>query len=119
MSDARVRRRQSGDPAPQMNFRKHLKHVTGIDPCSSAPWFAGWRALHAADGIGPPPVATARSWLAGIGWRRHGLLDLNERPKSATHVERPSATIEEPTVPAARLPRPGNWPVPAPATGRR
>ena len=24
------------------NFRKHLKHVTGIDPCSSAAWFTGW-----------------------------------------------------------------------------
>src|SRR5205823_5695227 len=66
-----------------MNFRKHLKRVTGIDPCSSAPWFAGWRALRTAAGIGPPPVAAARSWLARIGWRRYGLLGSDERPKGA------------------------------------
>jgi len=64
-----------------MNFRKHLKHVTGIDPCSSAPWFAGWRTPHTAAGIGPPPVATASTWLARIGWRRRGLIGLDERPK--------------------------------------
>jgi len=64
-----------------MNFRKHLNSVTGIDPCSSAPWFAGWRAPRAADELGPPPVAVARSWLARIGWRRHGLLGFDERPK--------------------------------------
>ena len=64
-----------------MNFRKHLKHVTGIDPCSSAAWFAGWRMAAAADGIGPPPVAAARTWLARVGWRRYGPLSLDERPK--------------------------------------
>jgi len=67
-----------------MNFRKHLKHVTGIDPCSSAPWFAGWRVPHAAAGIGPPPVAMARSWLARVGWRRQGLIGFDERPKRPT-----------------------------------
>jgi len=66
-----------------MNFRKHLKHVTGIDPCSSAPWFAGWRAPHAAAGIGPPPVAVPLSWLARTGWRRYGLLAIDERPKGS------------------------------------
>jgi len=64
-----------------MNFRKHLNRVTGIDPCSSAPWFAGWRTPCAAEGTGPPPVAVARSWLARTGWRRYGLLGLDERPK--------------------------------------
>ena len=63
------------------NFRKHLHPVTEIDPCSSAPWFAGWRAPHAAEATGPPPVAAARSWLARVGWRRHGLIGLHERPK--------------------------------------
>ena len=63
-----------------MNFRKHLKDVTGIDPCSSAAWFAGWRVPPVANGIGPPPVASARTWLARVGWRRHGLIRLEEQP---------------------------------------
>ena len=69
-----------------MNFRKHLKPVTEIDPCSSAPWFAGWRARHATHGIGPPPVAEARSWLARVGWRQYGLIGLEERPKGRVSV---------------------------------
>jgi len=67
-----------------MNFRKHLKHVTGLDPCSSAAWFAGWRVPPAAAGIGPPPVVAARTWLARAGWRRYGLISLDERPKMST-----------------------------------
>jgi putative transposase len=63
-----------------MNFRKHLQTVTGVDPCSSAAWFTGWRTALPA-GAGPPPVAGARTWLARIGWRRHGLIDIAERPK--------------------------------------
>ena len=64
-----------------MNFRKHLHAVTGIDPCSSAAWFTGW-LTSAAAAVGPPPVAAAQTWLARIGWRRHGLIDLAEKPKS-------------------------------------
>ena len=63
-----------------MNFRKHLKDVTGIDPCSSAAWFAGWRVPPVANAIAPP-VASARTWLARVGWRRHGLIRLEEQPK--------------------------------------
>ena len=63
------------------NFRKHLKHVTGIDPCSSAAWFTGWREQPTTHGIGPPPVAAARTWLARVGWLRHGAIGLHERPK--------------------------------------
>jgi REP element-mobilizing transposase RayT len=63
------------------NFRKHLRAATGIDPCSSAPWFTGWRVRGAPAAIGPPPIARARTWLARIGWRKHGLLGLEEQPK--------------------------------------
>jgi putative transposase len=63
-----------------MNFRKHLRAVTGIDPCSSAAWFTGWRTS-VAPSVGPPPVARPRTWLAHIGWRRHGLIDIAEHPK--------------------------------------
>src|SRR5437867_11583394 len=62
------------------NFRKHLRHVTGIDPCSSAAWFTGWREPPAA-GVGPPPVAAARTWLARVGWLRHGTIELDEGPR--------------------------------------
>ena len=63
------------------NARKHLRTATEIDPCSSAPWFRGWRVSQAAADPGPPPVALARTWLARLGWRRHGLIGLDERPK--------------------------------------
>ena len=64
-----------------MNLRKHRQAGTEIDPCSSAPWFSGWRLLRAATGIGPRPVAVARTWLARVGWRRHGLIGTDEGPK--------------------------------------
>jgi REP element-mobilizing transposase RayT len=65
-----------------MNCKKHLRR-TGpeLDPCSSAGWFTGWRTPMAAAAVGPPPVARARTWLASIGWRRHGLIEAAERPK--------------------------------------
>jgi hypothetical protein len=63
-----------------MNFRKHLGTAGEIDPCSSAPWFTGWRTSVVVAGLGPRPVALARSWLARVGWRRHGLLRREERP---------------------------------------
>jgi hypothetical protein len=65
-----------------MNFRKHLGIAGEVDPCSSAPWFTGWRAPRAAAAPGPRPVAVARSWLARVGWQRHGLIGFDERPKS-------------------------------------
>ena len=71
-------------------LRKCAKHLerrpdpdtvprAGIDPCSSALWFNGWRdpppaALLAA------PVAPARTWLLTVGWRKHGLLSRHEGP---------------------------------------
>lgn len=62
-----------------MNGRKHGVTGRGIDTCSSGPWFDGWR-----DAIelrpGPAPVARARTWLLGVGWRRRGLIGVRERP---------------------------------------
>jgi len=45
------------------------------DPFSSGLWFDGWRN-YAPDGFlaAASPAARARSWLARVGWRRHGLL---------------------------------------------
>ena len=65
-----------------LNRRKHCAGERGLDPCSSAPWFNGWREAVAGP-PGPPPVVGARTWLAAVGWRRHGLIDLDaERPKT-------------------------------------
>jgi len=64
-----------------MNRRKHRAGERGLDPCSSAPWFRGWREP-VATLLGPPPVVGARTWLAAVGWCRHGLLGLDERPRS-------------------------------------
>jgi hypothetical protein len=68
-----------------MNFRKHVRHQPwGLDPCSSAPWFDGFRDVAR---IRPPPpapgdpaVAASRTWLGNVGWRRHGLIGIYERP---------------------------------------
>jgi REP element-mobilizing transposase RayT len=64
------------------NFEKHGADGSvrdGIDPCSSARWFAGW--AHAPEyGDEVPPVAQARTWLARVGWRRFGLIERHERP---------------------------------------
>jgi putative transposase len=63
------------------NWRKHLTGVRGLDPRSSAGWFTGWRMAMAAP-PGRPPVVKARTWLASVGWRRHGLLGMDESPHS-------------------------------------
>ena len=64
------------------NFKKHLRGVRGLDPCSSARWFDGWRTSPEQI-VQASPVARARTWLARIGWRRHGLIDVDEHPRPA------------------------------------
>ena len=63
------------------NFRKHISGARGLDRRSSAAWFEGWRSI-AAESLDAAPVVAARTWLARIGWRRHGLLDVTEAPRS-------------------------------------
>jgi REP element-mobilizing transposase RayT len=62
------------------NARKHGASLTGVDACSSGPWFDGWRDRVAR---GPSPIARARSWLLARGWRRGGLLSTAETPAAA------------------------------------
>jgi hypothetical protein len=64
------------------NWRKHIRSAQGLDPCSSARWFEGWRTVAAPADV-PRPIVKARTWLARIGWLRHGLIDVDERPRSA------------------------------------
>ena len=67
------------------NSKKHNSSERGPrpDPCSSGPWFPGW-----LDWPEPPPpahecpVAAPKTWLLGAGWKRHGLLDVKERPRA-------------------------------------
>jgi putative transposase len=71
-----------------LNFRKHLGRAPGIDPAGSGFWFDGWKQPSDSE---PPgflpgdsiPVRNARSWLARVGWRRHGLISFHERPASS------------------------------------
>ena len=63
------------------NARKH-RSWSGhgrTDPLSSAQWFDGWRVAVERENRAPT-VARACSWLLRIGWRRHGLLSLDEAP---------------------------------------
>ena len=66
------------------NRKKHDPGATGLDPCSSAGWFDGWRTPPTPRREDPPPVVSPRTWLALVGWRRHGLVGLEERPRSVT-----------------------------------
>jgi REP element-mobilizing transposase RayT len=77
------------------NHRRHGVSLAWLDPRSSASDFDGWRRDLLLDvarvpragrsRAGPareerPVVAAARTWLASIGWRRAGLLGLDESP---------------------------------------
>jgi hypothetical protein len=64
-----------------MNFRKHRPaDRRPIDPCSSAPWFDGFRQAIPEPGE-PPPTRRPTTWLLRTGWRRAGLISLDESPK--------------------------------------
>lgn len=64
------------------NVRKHIRGARGRDPRSSAAWFTGWKVRSAPSAM-PAPIVAPRTWLARIGWRRHGLLDAEEYPSPA------------------------------------
>jgi putative transposase len=63
------------------NWRKHVPGARGVDARSSAAWFDGWRTTVARPLV-PTPVAVACTWLARVGWRRHGPVDVTEAPRS-------------------------------------
>ena len=67
------------------NARKHRRGWPGgapFDRFSSARAFDGWRELRARDAVTAIPwLFRARTWLAGAGWRRHGLVSIEEVPR--------------------------------------
>jgi hypothetical protein len=60
------------------DLKKHRPEARGIDACSSAAAFEGWRDLEPSAPLGWLPQP--RTWLARVGWRRRGLLSVAERP---------------------------------------
>ncbi len=56
-----------------------------IDPRSSGPWFDGWRSR--PESFEAPdvraPTADAQTWLLAHGWRRCGLIRIDEVPSAA------------------------------------
>src|SRR5437867_3946747 len=61
------------------NWRKHVPGARGVDARSSGRWFEGWRTP--VERIpASPPVVPPRTWLAAVGWRKLGLLHVDEGP---------------------------------------
>lgn len=69
------------------NERRHcyqhggwIKVADYIDPCSSGPFFDGWRQpIERPSGV-DPPVVQARGYPLREGWRRCGLISIDEIP---------------------------------------
>lgn len=66
------------------NARRHGYRIAVSRPDSFTSWntFDGWRLKLAIREIpdAHPPTAPPRTWLRRVGWRRHGLLAVNEVP---------------------------------------
>src|SRR5262249_50033975 len=61
------------------NWRKHLPGANrGVDPCSSGRWFAFRDRLPDS----PSPLPNPKRWLMREGWRRHGLICVDEAPRA-------------------------------------
>jgi REP element-mobilizing transposase RayT len=77
------------------NYEKHPVGVPdrgtqpedGIDPCSSARWFQGWkRPPPPRNDV--PPVAEPHTWLLRVGWKRaRGPIERRERPATIAAPE--------------------------------
>jgi hypothetical protein len=66
-------------------LRRSRSAVGRVDPASSGRWFSGWnRRFQLASSLDPPSVASPRTWLLRVGWRRHGSIDPCEVPGAAT-----------------------------------
>jgi REP element-mobilizing transposase RayT len=82
------------------NTRRHLTHDGGIvepgwiDPRSSGSSFDGWRdANEVRTSAREAPTLAPHTWLLATGWRRHGLIRVDEGPEGGDHraTPRPAA----------------------------
>ena len=91
------------------NYRKHEPLLrAGIDPYSSAVWFAGFREsrpLPFAIGVSErtldlerAPVVSARTWLLRRGWLQAGCISVRDAPSAALRREEASAASSAPRV---------------------
>jgi putative transposase len=76
------------------NGKKHGSYHGGFDPCSSAPYFTGFRESAGVQliarksrivtrSLAPPaefPISEPSTWLLRVGWRKHGLISIQEAP---------------------------------------
>jgi len=66
------------------NARKHgAWHAERPDPFSSGPWFGGWKGRAQVSISRSGFLDRARTWLLGIGWQRHGLIQFHEIPATS------------------------------------
>jgi hypothetical protein len=67
------------------SWKKTVRGAQNLDPCATGYWFDGWRGPRPAWSLPPldepVPVRAARTWLLASGWRRHGLIVFDERPR--------------------------------------
>jgi hypothetical protein len=63
------------------NARHHGSVYTGYDGYTSGAWFDGWRGIPSVTHLARAPVRRAVSWLLRVGWRRYGLVRLDEAPR--------------------------------------
>lgn len=61
------------------NARHHGLRILGVDPFSSGSWFDGWRQGRVL--VASSPCVPARTWLLSVGWKRHGLIGIEESPR--------------------------------------
>jgi REP element-mobilizing transposase RayT len=65
------------------NARHHRIVLVGADPFSSGPWFDGWLGGKCGDVSAvkrPAWLRAAGTWLLAHGWRRLGLLEVDDWP---------------------------------------
>jgi putative transposase len=92
------------------NWLKHVRGARGCDPRSSAGWFNEWRTPPTRP-QGLPPVRAARTWLARVGWLRHGRIDADEGPRVMSGQDPPRrACTEARSTTANRVPLAPNRP---------
>ena len=62
------------------NARRHGSRVEGVDRFSSGKAFDGWSRPPPARVWIPRTTVAPRTWVLRAGWRRHGLIGLDEAP---------------------------------------